>query len=147
MPSTPRLHALRHIWITKRGHPEELFMELSRLAGALCTFALDSHPRTLPVYDHDDPTECFAALDRHIRTHLEIILPTNCLQIRLEKTANYFYEGEVADSRCLGRSRWVFGIRSDAGEAEIITEPRKSSRSVPASSWVNWSGAQSPGWN
>ena len=112
---------LRHLWTAKRGHPEEVFLELSRLAGALCTFALDSHPRTLPVYDHDDPTEGFAALDQHIRTHLEIILPTNCLQIRLEKTANYFYEGEVTDSRCLGRSRWVFGIRSDAGEAEIIS--------------------------
>jgi len=111
---------LRHLWTSKRGHPEELFVELSRLAGALCTFALDSHPRTLPVYDHDNPTDCFEALERHIRTHLEIILPTNCISIRLEKTANYFYEGEVTDPRCLGRSRWVLGIHSDAGEAEVV---------------------------
>ena len=41
------LAALRHLRISKRGHPEELFMEMSRLGGALCTFALDSHPRTL----------------------------------------------------------------------------------------------------
>ena len=46
---------LRHLWTSKRGHPEELFLELSRLAGALCTFSLDSHPRTLPLYDHDEP--------------------------------------------------------------------------------------------
>lgn len=112
---------LRHLWTSKRGHPEEVFLELSRLAGALCTFSLESHPRNLPLYDHDDPTECFAALDQHIRTHLEIILPTNCLQIRLEKTANYFYEGAITDSRCLGRSRWVLGLHSDAGEAEVIS--------------------------
>jgi len=112
---------LRHLWTSKRGHPEELFLELSRLAGALCTFSLDSHPRTLPLYDHDEPGLCFSVLDAHIRSHLEIILPTNCIQVRLEKTANFFYEGEITDPRCLGRSRWVFSIHSDAGEAEVIS--------------------------
>jgi type VI secretion system protein ImpJ len=114
------LAALRHLWVSKRGHPEELFMEMSRLGGALCTFALDSHPRTLPSYDHANLSECFEKLDYHIRTHLEILLPTNCLTIPLTKVANYFYEGEVTDSRCFGRARWVFGIHADIGEAELI---------------------------
>ena len=34
---------LRNLCFSKRGHPEEVFAELSRLAGALCTFGLDSH--------------------------------------------------------------------------------------------------------
>jgi type VI secretion system protein ImpJ len=38
------LAPLRHLLFGKRGHPEELFNELSRLAGALCTFGMDSHP-------------------------------------------------------------------------------------------------------
>jgi type VI secretion system protein ImpJ len=114
------LAPLRHLWIAKRGHPEELYLELARLGGALCTFALDSHPRTLPLYDHDRPDQCFAALDLHIRTHLETIVPTNCLSIPLRKTADYFYEGEITDDRCLGRSRWVFAIRANAGEADLI---------------------------
>lgn len=116
------LAPLRHLWISKRSHPEELFVELSRLGGALCTFALDSHPRTLPVYDHERLSECFDALDRHIRAHLETIVPTNCVSIPLEKVANYFYEGEITDTRCLGRARWVLGIHSGAGEAEVITK-------------------------
>jgi type VI secretion system protein ImpJ len=115
------LAPLRHIWITKRGHPEELFLEMSRLAGALCTFALDSHPSTLPLYDHLHLSECFEALDRHIRMHLETIVPTNCVSIPLTKVADYFYEGDIVDTRCFGRSRWVFGIRSALGEAELIT--------------------------
>src|SRR5271166_1255453 len=41
------LAPLRHQYVTKRGHPEELFTEMLRLGGALCTFALDSHPRAL----------------------------------------------------------------------------------------------------
>ncbi len=116
------LAPLRHLWISKRSHPEELYVELSRLAGSLCTFALDSHPRTLPLYDHERLGECFDALDRHIRTHLETIVPTNCVAIRLEKVANYFYEGDITDARCLGRARWVLGIHANVGEAEIITK-------------------------
>ena len=115
------LAPLRHIWIAKRGHPEELFVEMSRLGGALCTFALDSHPRTMPLYDHDRLSECFEALDRHIRAHLETIVPTNCVSIPLKLVRPYFWEGEVTDQRVLGRSRWVFAIHSNIGEAELIT--------------------------
>lgn len=115
------LAPLRHLRAAKRSHPEELFLELSRLGGALCTFALDSHPRTLPAYDHEKLTECFQALDRHIRAHLETIVPTNYVAIPLEKTADYFYEGGISDTRCLGRARWVLGIRSNLGDAEVIT--------------------------
>ena len=111
---------LRHLLVAKRGHPEELFMELSRLGGALCTFAFDKHPRDLPLYDHDNLSESFETLDRHIRAHLETIVPTNCFSIPLKAAGDYFYEGEVADQRCLGRSRWVFAIRSKVGEAELM---------------------------
>jgi type VI secretion system protein ImpJ len=114
------LAALRHIWISKRGHPEQLFMEMSRLGGALCTFALESHPRTLPIYDHRNLGECFEKLDEHIRTHLETIVPTNCVSIPLTKVADYFYEGDINDSRVLGRARWVLGVRARVGEAELI---------------------------
>jgi len=114
------LAALRHLWISKRGHPEELFMEMSRLGGALCTFALDSHPRMLPIYDHRNLGDCFEKLDEHIRTHLETIVPTNCVEIPLTKMAEYLYEGDVNDSRMLGRARWVLGVRAKVGDAELI---------------------------
>jgi len=114
------LAPLQHLWLSKRGHPEELFLEMSRLAGALCTFALDSHPRDLPLYDHDHLGQCFEALDRHIRNHLELVVPTNCLSIPLKRTEDYFYEGEVTDQRCLGRSRWIFAVHSPLGEADLI---------------------------
>jgi type VI secretion system protein ImpJ len=115
------LAPLRHLWISKRGHPEELFLEMSRLAGALCTFALDSHPRTLPLYDHQQLGECFDKLDRHIRAHLETIVPTNCLSIPLKPVRDYFWEGDITDQRVLGRSRWVFAIHSNVGEAMLIS--------------------------
>ena len=32
----------------------------------------------------------------------------------------YFWEGEITDQRVLGRSRWVFAIHSNVGEADLI---------------------------
>jgi type VI secretion system protein ImpJ len=114
------LPALRHMLLAKRGHPEELFHELSRLAGALCTFGLDSNPRDLPLYNHENPSEGFEQLDRHIRAHLETIVPTNCVSIPLHPTGNYFFDGEITDTRVLGRAGWVLAVRADAGEAELM---------------------------
>jgi type VI secretion system protein ImpJ len=116
------LAPLGHLWTSKRGHPEELFLELSRLAGALCTFALESHPRTLPAYDHDNLTECFQRLDRHIRAHLEVTMPTNCVAIPLEPVGDYIWQGEITDQRCLGRAQWIFGMRSPVSEPDLIVK-------------------------
>ncbi len=114
------LAPLRHLYAIKRGHPEELFQEMSRLAGALCTFGLDSHPRTLPAYDHNQLQTCFDELDRHIREHLEIILPSQAIAIPLVRSAPYFYEGNITDTRALGAARWLLGVRSTIGEADLI---------------------------
>lgn len=116
------LAPLRHFYLSRRGHPEEIFVEMLRLGGALCTFALDSHPRVLPLYAHDRLDECFSALDQHIRTHLETIVPTQYIQIPLVKRAEYFYEAEVTDQRVLDRAKWIFAIRSAVGEVDTIAK-------------------------
>jgi type VI secretion system protein ImpJ len=111
---------LRHLLRGKRAHPEELFCELSRLAGALCTFGFEVHPRDLPKYDHRNLDKCFNALDDHIRRHLEIIVPSQTVTIPLRSLDRYFYEGDVIDQRCLNRARWILAVRSSATDAEII---------------------------
>ncbi|HEY7388977.1 MAG TPA: type VI secretion system baseplate subunit TssK [Bryobacteraceae bacterium] len=113
---------LRHLVSVKRGHPEELFLELSRLASVLCAFKLNSHPRDLPLYDHRNLGECFQELDRHIREHLEVIVPANYLSIPLKAAGNYFYEGEILDQRCVGRSQWVLAIRAAMSEVELMAK-------------------------
>jgi type VI secretion system protein ImpJ len=111
---------LRHFLLSKHVHPQELFREMSRLGGALCTFGLEVHPRSLPVYDHRDIGACFEALDEHIRRHLEIVMPSKAITIPLRSAGNSLYEGEVKDERCVGPSRWLLEIRSPIGEADLI---------------------------
>ena len=115
------LGPLRHLFFSKRGHPEELFLELLRLGGALCTFSLDSQPRNLPLYNHMALDACFAEVEKHIQEHLELLAPSNCLFIPLTPVANYFYEGAITDQRCLDRARWMISVHSEMGDAEVIT--------------------------
>jgi len=119
------LTPLRHALLSKHGHPEELYGEMLRLGGALCTFGLDVHPRTLPAYDHRHLDECFSKLDEHIRRLLEVVVPSQAIVIPLHKVAQYFYEGEVRDQRCFGRSRWILGIGAAMGEADLIQKSQQ----------------------
>lgn len=113
------LPTLRHYVQMRRVHPERVYVELARLAGALCTFALDAHPRTLPAYDHDRPELCFDALDRHIRAHIEIVAPSGRAAIRLTETAPSLHTAPIGDARSFGPSRWLLGVRSTLGAAEV----------------------------
>lgn len=115
------LPVLRHLYFSKRAHAEELYLALARLAGALCSFSLNSHPRDLPAYDHRALDIVFTALDNQIRNQLELIIPTNCLTIPLKAGAEFFLEGPVSDDRCFARSQWILAIRASIGEAELIT--------------------------
>lgn len=111
---------LKHMLATRAAHPERMYVELARLAGALCTFSLDAHPRDLPSYDHDDPAPCFEALDRHIRRNLEVIIPSNAVVVALTETDPTFHTAAVPDDRAFGRGAiWYLGVRSTMGRGDI----------------------------
>jgi type VI secretion system protein ImpJ len=112
---------LKHTLAVKKGHPEELYCQLLKLGGALCTFNLKKDPADLPLYDHLQPERCFPAMDAHIREALETILPSSAMQVPLQLYAPYLYEGNVADDRCLAKARWILGIRAQTAEGVIIT--------------------------
>lgn len=111
---------LRHLCFAKHSHPEEVWLELSRLAGALFTFALESHPRSLPLYDHSRLDECFGAIDQVIRMHLDLVVPTNAIRIPLERTSQFFWSGEIRDARAFDRSDWLLALHSGRNMAEVI---------------------------
>jgi type VI secretion system protein ImpJ len=114
------LPPLRHLIYTRHAHPVDCFLELSRLAGALCTFAVDSDPRNLPDYDHRNPGPVFRALSAHIRRHLEIVVPSNTITLTFSPVGGYIHQAAVIDDRCLRRARWILGVRSSIGESEQL---------------------------
>lgn len=114
------LPPLRHLLLTRRAHPADCFLELSRFAAALCTFAVDSDPSALPDYDHHDPGPAFFALNVHILRHLEIIVPTNVIPFQFTSSAPYIHKAAIPDQRVLRHARWALGVRSSIGESDLL---------------------------
>jgi type VI secretion system protein ImpJ len=111
---------LHHLATTRHAHPEDVFIEMSRLGGALCTFSVEADPRNLPSYDHRNPGPCLRALDAHIRRMLDIVVPPNTVTLNFKPVEPYIQAAEVTDERCLRRARWILGIRSALGESDLL---------------------------
>jgi type VI secretion system protein ImpJ len=119
------LPALRHHLQDRRSHPEEVYRDLARLAGALSTFALESTQDEIPPYRHLDLTSTFRELDALIHRYLEIVAPSNSITLQFRKADNYIYAAEVKDERCLRRSRWILGIRSSLTDSVLLRQTPK----------------------
>jgi type VI secretion system protein ImpJ len=114
------LGPLLHYGRTRHAHPSELFVELSRLAGALSTFALNSQPHDLPLYDHQRLGECFGVLERRIRDALGVAVPVSTLRFPLRAIGDSFFSATVADPRCYAGPQWYLGVRSSLLPTQIV---------------------------
>ena len=116
------LPQLRHLFETRRGHPEALFTALTSLAGALTTFSLKLQPRDFPTYAHDALGPCFADLDEKLRTLLETVVPSNFVSLALKLTQPSIYATAIADEKYLSNTKWYLAVSSEIPEAELITK-------------------------
>ena len=116
---------LRHHLRTQRSHPEQVFLELSRLAGALCTFSMEARAGDLPVYRHQDPESCFDEIYRHIRNHLEVVVPQNVVSISLQPGKRNFHTGQVPDPRAFKNATWFLGVGAPMAPQDLsVKVPR-----------------------
>lgn len=113
---------LRHLFETRRGHPEVLFQVMTSLAGALTTFSLKIQPRDLPLYDHENLGPCFADLDEKLRFLLETVVPANFVSLPLKLVEPSIYATALAEERYLANTRMYLAIQADMNEAELITK-------------------------
>ena len=121
---------LRHLLLTRRAHPERLFLEMSRLAGALSTFAMGGHPRELPIYDHEHLTEVFAALEGKLRAHLDVVISARAIVVPLAAASDVLHTATLSDPRCFEPgTRWFLGVRADVGRAELVDRVQRLTKS------------------
>ena len=119
------LPGLRHHLLDRRSHPEEVYRDLARLAGALSTFSIEASRDEIPAYRHRDLTSTFKEMDALIRRYLEIVAPSNSVTLQFRKADNYIFAAEVKDERCLRRARWIFGVRSSVAESLLLRQTPK----------------------
>jgi type VI secretion system protein ImpJ len=112
---------LRHMLRSRDAHPEQLWLEVLRLAGALCTFSLSVSARDLPTYDHDAPQASFDAIERFLREQLDVVVTVRAVVAPLTQLADVLYGAPLADARCYEpAARWFLAVRSSVGIARTV---------------------------
>lgn len=119
------LPLMRHLFETRRGHPERLFALMTALAGALTTFSLKIQPRDLPTYDHEDLARCFTDLDEKLRTLLETVVPSNYVSLPLKLVQPSVYATAVAEDKYFRNTRMYLAVKSEMSEVELIGKAPK----------------------
>ncbi|OPZ80417.1 MAG: hypothetical protein BWY76_03363 [bacterium ADurb.Bin429] len=114
--------ALRHIFESRRGHPEVLWSEMLALAGSLTTFSLKIHPRDLPSYDHDDLGRCFTDLDEKLRLLLDTVVPSNVVSLPLKLVQPSIYAASLDQDKYLVNTRMYLAVHAEVPQAELINK-------------------------
>jgi type VI secretion system protein ImpJ len=112
----------RHIFETRKGHPEQLYAAMLSVAGALTTFSLKVHPRDLPPYDHEELETCFTDLDEKLRFLLETVVPSNFVSLPLKLVQPSIYATAISDDKYLKNTRMYLAIQAEMNEAELINK-------------------------
>lgn len=115
------LGTLLHFHRVRQAQPADLFAELSRLAGSLCTFSMTAHPRDLPLYEHARSSDSFAEMERRLLELLDVVAPASNLTFPLRPVGESFYAATVGDPRCFAGAEWFLGVRSDLPPVETAT--------------------------
>jgi type VI secretion system protein ImpJ len=119
------LPVFRHIFESRKGHPEALFSAMTAMAGSLTTFSTEVQPRELPVYDHENLGDCFTHLDETLRFLLETAVPRNFVSLPLKQVQPSIYATSIDDERYLTANRMYLAIRAESRAAELIEKAPK----------------------
>ena len=113
---------LMHYHTRGDAHPEPAFLSMARVAGQLTTFAGEGHPKDLPLYAHEDPGGCFAAMEARIRQLLDTVIPTRCTTIPLERPRESLFTGRLVDERMMESAQFYLAVMADVPEEKIARE-------------------------
>jgi type VI secretion system protein ImpJ len=111
---------LKHVFKSRRGHPEIAYVAMLRLAGALSTFSLEGSPGNQPDYDHENLGLCFTALDKVIRDLVEIAIPSKFRSIPLSLTDRFVWSGSIEDDNLFKNSQFYLAVSASMGAGDII---------------------------
>ncbi|VVN65596.1 type VI secretion system baseplate subunit TssK [Pseudomonas fluorescens] len=80
-------------------HPEQVYLDLVKLAGSLLTFSLEHDIDKIPAYRHEHLESVFAPLMGTISSLLEASLPSRVIALKLEESAANRWQVTLNDLR------------------------------------------------
>lgn len=112
--------ALGHLFRHPGLHPERLFAELLRLAGALLTFSKGYALADLPAYDHSDPQGGFDRLFGMIRELIDTVISARYFQIALNEVKPSFHLGRLDSQKIDDKSQFYVCVSADLPAPELV---------------------------
>jgi len=94
-------------------HPEQVWAELSRLAGSLLTFSLDRNLDEIPGYDHLEPGNTFPPLFDLISELLEASLPSRVVAVEMMRQDQQTWKAVLHDIRLREEADFYLSVRSN----------------------------------
>lgn len=109
-------HLFRHPGLP----PEQLFQELSRLAGSLMTFSKAYTLSDLPYYQHATPQAGFETLFSMIRELLDTVISERYFSISLSEVKPSFHLGRIDSQRIDERASLYLAVSANLPSPELI---------------------------
>ncbi len=97
----------------RQTHPEQLFVNLSKLCADLMTFLPARKVGELPVYIHNDLASCFSKLFFHLRRSLSIVLEQRAIRIPLDMRDEATHVAQTPDQTLLDKASFILAIKAD----------------------------------
>ncbi len=111
--------SLTHLLHHPQFHPERLYQEMLRLAGALMTFAKTHQLSDLPAYEHLDPGPGFAALFTVVRALIDTVISARYFNVPLDQIKPAYYQGRIDAQRIDDSATLYLGVSADLAGTEL----------------------------
>jgi type VI secretion system protein ImpJ len=119
------LPLVRHLYETRRGHPEELFQAMLSLASVLTTFSMEIQARDLPQYDHDDLGPRLNELEDKLHYLLNTVVPSNFIALALKLVRPSIYGCSLDQDKYMQNTRMYLAVSAEMNEGELIQRAPK----------------------
>ncbi len=106
---------LSHLVDTGKAHPEEIYVHLASLVGALCTFSVDADPSTIPKYNYGQLGEVFEYLLARVIALLAVDSGPAYREIPLERRPDGMFVGRIPEPR-LANHEFFISVKSQLPE-------------------------------
>jgi len=93
-------------------HPEQVWAELTRLAGSMLTFSLDRDLDAIPGYDHQTPENTFPPLFELISELLEASLPSRVVAVNMVRQDEQTWKAVLHNIRLREEADFYLSVRS-----------------------------------
>ena len=110
----------RHLFVTKRGHPEELYTTMLAMASTLTTFSTELGALDLPGYDHEDLSSLLCRPEREAVAVALTLIPSNFISLPLKPIRPSIFATPVFEDRFVNNTRMFLAMRADMDEGELI---------------------------